>query len=464
MVIYSRLELLGNRDISRALFGILAILAFPVFLLYPYSLDDLQAFSAIQSRSYHDLALGSHGWGGTVFYRPLIDLQTKLIWDVFAGSFFAFKLYQFLLFIVFLLILNNLVGQLRLNLLGTALLLVMVMSSRAIHDAFLWWVNMGQAMVLLCFALLLYFLLARQSYSAAHIAKSGTMVAFIYAGLSFLAIFSKEVGLVVLIGFAYLAYSERNRLAAVLLFLVFAAFVLARIYVIGGIEAQDPFMASSGLGFSFLSSEELRDAFGGNKYFYYLYNVTAQFLYVLFRQPVDGQFMSYSFGLRGLTTAVYAVSSGYLLMLLLVRKVSLSEKIVAVLLGAIAINSLLSFPYSRERIMVAADLASSLLFALIASSLCVTKSDAAKRPRTFEFLNLSVVASVLVLTISLIRALRRYFVDISSSLEAMHQFVSKDYQLLTETQGPLPSTVIEGVINNIDAHYNLILGLMKITP
>lgn len=459
-MIYSRLKLLSNRDIPGALFGILAIVALPVFLLYPYSLDDLQAFSAIQSRSYLDLALGSHGWGGTVFYRPLIDLQTKLIWDVFAGSFFAFKFYQFFLFVVFLLILSNLVRKLRLNMLGIALLLTMVISSRAIHDAFLWWVNMGQAMVLVCFALLLYFLLAQQSTSAEHIDKSGTIRAFVYAILSFLALFSKEVGLVVLIGFAYLAYFERNRLAAVLLVLVFAAFVSARIYVIGGIEGRDAFMASSGLGFSFLSSEDLRDAFGNNKYFYYLYNITSQLLYALFRQPVDGQFMTYGFGFRGLATVAYALASAYLLILLLVRKVRLSGKIFAVLLGAIALNSLLSFPYARERIMIAADLAGAVLFALIASSLFVTAPDAAKRLRSFQALNLGLVAAVLVSTVSLMRALRRYFSDITGSIESMRAFVIKDYRLVTETQGPLPSTVIEGVIDGLDAHYNLILGFL----
>jgi len=312
-------------------------------------------------------------------------------------------------------------------------------------------------MVLLCFALLLHFLLARQSTNAAHLAKSGTARAFTYAILSFLALFSKEVGLVVLIGFAYLAYLERNRLAALLLFLVFAAFVLARIYATGGIEGRDAFMASSGLGFSFLSSEELRDAFGNNKYFYYLYNITSQFLYALFRQPVNGQFMTYGFGFRDSATATYALASGYLLILLLVRKVRLSGKILAVLLGAIAINSLLSFPYSRERIMIAADLASAVLFALVASSLFVTAPDAAKRLRSFKSLNLGVVAAVLVLMVSLTRALRRYFSDISGSIESMRAFVIEDYRLVTEAPGPLPPTVIKGVVDNLDSHYNLIL-------
>jgi hypothetical protein len=456
-MIYSKLESYENHKMAGFLFAILAIVAFPLFLLYPYSLDDLQAFSAIQSRAYLDLALGSHGWEGTVFYRPLIDIQTKLIWDAFAGSFFAFKLYQFFLFVVFLLTLNKLVERLRLNLLGTSLLLAMVMSSRAVHDAFLWWVNMGQAMVLLCFALLLHFLLARQFTGAPNLAKSGTAQAFTYAMLSFLALFSKEVGLVVLIGFAYLAYLERNRLAALLLFLVFAAFVFARIYVVGGIEGRDAFMASSGLGFYFLTSEELRDAFGNNKYFYYLYNITSQFLYALFRQPVEGQFMTYGLGSRGLATVAYALASGYLLMLLLVRKVRLSGKILAVLIGAIAINSLLSFPYSRERIMVAADLAGAVLFALIASSLIVTEPDVAKRLRPFNSRFLGATAAVLILTVSLVRALRRYISDMSGSIEAMRSFVIKDYRLVAETQGPLPSTVIDGVIDNLDSHYNLIL-------
>lgn len=461
-MIYSKLDSFENQKMTGVLFAIAAIFALPLFLLYPYSLDDLQAFSAIQSRSYLDLALGSHGWGGTVFYRPLIDLQTKLIWDTFAGNFFAFKIYQFFLFIVFLLILNKLVEQLRLNLFGTSFLLAMVMSSRAIHDAFLWWVNMGQAMVLLCFALLLHFLLVRQSTCEVHLDKFGTARAFIYAILSFLALFSKEVGLVVLIGFAYLAYLERNRLAVLVLFFVFASFVLARIYVIGGIEGRDAFMASSGLGFSFLSSEELRDSFGNNKYFYYLYNITSQFLYALFRQPVNGQFMTYDFGSRSLASVTYALASGYLLMLLLLRKVHLCGKILAVLIGAIAINSLLSFPYSRERIMIAADLAGAVLFALIASSLFVTAPDAAKRLRSSKTLDLGVVAAVLVLMVSSIRALRRYFSDISGSIESMHQFVNKDYQLVTETQGPLPSMVIESVIDNVDAHYNLILGFIRL--
>lgn len=107
--------------------------------------------------------------------------------------------------------------------------------------------------------------------------------------------------------------------------------------------------------------------------------------------------------------------------------------------------------------MIAADLAGAVLFALIASSWHVTSSDAAKHLRHCKFLNFGVVAAVLVLTISLSRALRRYFTDITSSIEAMSQFVSKDYRLVTESQGPLPPSVSEGVIGGIDAHYNLIL-------
>ena len=460
-MINSNLNSLGSGKNIRALLGILAIVAFPVFLLYPYSLDDLQAFSAIQSRSYLDLALGSHGWSGTAFYRPLIDLQTKVIWDVFKGSFFAFKLYQFFLFVVFLLTLNNLAKKLSLNLLGATLLVAMVMSSRAIHDAFFWWVNMGQAMVLVCFTLMLNFLFARQSFSSSDIYESSLVRAIVYGILSFLALFSKETGLVVLIGFAYLAYLDRNRFAAVLLFLIFAAFVFARVYVIGGIEGG-AFMASSGLGFYFLSSEELRDAFGGNKYFYYLYNVVSQFLYALFKQPVDGQFMSYSFGLRGLATIIYAVASGYLLILLLLRKVRLSGKVLVVLLSAVAINSLLSFPYSRERIMIVADLASAVLFALIASSWHVTSSDASRRLPPLRALDLGVIAALIVLTISFTRALRRYFVDISISQEAMLQFVNKDYHFVIEAQGPLPPTVIESVIDSVSAHYGLILRFIEL--
>ncbi len=461
MVIYSKFNSLGDQKITGTLFGILAIVSFPIILLYPYGLDDLQAFSAIQSRSYLDLALGSHGWGGTAFYRPLIDLQTKLIWDVFAGNFFAFKLYQFLLFVLFLLTLNKLVEQLRLNLLGTALLLGMLVSSRAIHDAFLWWVNMGQAMVLVCFSLVLNFLLAWQSHGSAYKADSGLLRAFIYAGLSFLALFSKEVGLVVLIGFAYLAYFERNRLATVLLIIVFAAFVLARIYVIGGIEGRDAFMASSGLGFSFLSSEELRDAFGGNKYFFYLYNMVSQFLYVLFRQPVDGQFVSYSFGLRGLATVAYALASGYILMLLLLGKVRLNGKILTVLIGAIVINSLLSFPYARERIMVAADLAAALLFALIATSLSSVLINKKNDIRSAASFNVGLVGIQFILLISSLRGARKYLGDFSDAIISMRQFTAGDYRLLTESDSPLPDTVLPYISEALNLHYAFLLELVE---
>lgn len=461
-MIFSNFDSFVKKKNFGALLSILAIAAFPIFLLYPYSLDDLQAFSAIQSRSYLDLALGSHGWSGTAFYRPLIDLQTKVIWDAFEGSFFAFKLYQFFLFVVFLLTLNNLVEKLSLNLLGATLLVAMVMSSRAIHDAFFWWVNMGQAIVLICFTLMLNFLFARQTCSSSDISESSLVRSIIYGCLSFLALFSKETGLVVLMGFAYLAYLERNRLALVQLFVVLFAFVLARIYVVGGIEGQDAFMASSGLGFSFLSSEELRDAFGKNEHIYYLYNITSQFMYVIFRQPVNGQFINYYLDLRALAVGIYALSSAYLLMLVLCRKICVKGEILSVLLSAIAINSLLSFPYSRERIMIAADLAGAVLFALIASSLHGSSSDASKRLPPLRSLDLGVIAALIVLTISLTKALRRYFVDISISQEAMLQFVNKDYHFVIEAQGPLPPTVIESVIDSVSAHYSLILRYIEL--
>ena len=143
------------------LFCLVAALALPIFLIYSYSLDDIQAFSAIQQRTYFELAFGSHGWSGTVFYRPLIDLQTKLIWDIFSANYFAFKGYQFGLFVVFLIGLRHLAKQLAIGIGGVCVLLAMILASRAVHDAFLWWVNMGQAVVLVCFVGLLIFLARR---------------------------------------------------------------------------------------------------------------------------------------------------------------------------------------------------------------------------------------------------------------------------------------------------------------
>lgn len=440
------------------LFIAIAIIAFPLFLFYSYSLDDLQAFSAIQNRSYSELAFGSHGWGGTVFYRPLIDLQTKLIWDAFSGSFFAFKIYQYLLFSLFLLTLNKLVNQLQLSFLGVALLMAMVMSSRAIHDAFLWWVNMGQAMVLVCFALLLNFLFTLKSTATDHQVESGPIKAFSYATISFIALFSKEIGLVVLIGFIYLAYLERNRLAVTLLLLVFLGFIFGRILVIGGIDGGgDGFMASSGFGFSYLSSGELRNEFDNNKYLYYFYNILAQFLYVLFRQPVDGQFMTYTFGLRGVSTLFYVASSGYLLALFL-RKVYFRPDTAAFLLAVILVNSFLSFPYARERIMVVADLAVAVLFALIVSALHTTSFTVINKYRLAVFQGLGVIAGTFILLITFLRATRRYINDFSNSTEAMRAFIKEDYRLITEKDGPLPPMVMDNVIGGLNTHYQQIIS------
>lgn len=451
----------GQRLVNN-LFGAFAAIALPLFLFYSYSLDDVQAFSAIQSRSYFELAFGSHGWGGTAFYRPLIDLQTKLIWDVFSGSFFAFKLYQFFLFSIFLIAIRKLVMQLRLNLLGTCMLLAMAVSSRAIHDAFLWWVNMGQAIVLISFAWLLIFLCSSYIDRSSFIAKSTPWQAFVYAGISFLALFSKEIGLVVLIGFLYLAYVQRNKFAIGLLLLVFAGFIFARIFVIGVLDAgTDGFMASSGLGFSYLSSGELRNEFGGNKYLYYLYNVVTQFLYALFRQPVDGQFMTYTFGVRGAATMIYIISSGYLLALLLFGEISMRRDLLVFLLGAIIINSMLSFPYARERIMIAADLAVAILFSLITTAISTSFSAENNKPRLSVFLGFGVLAAILMIALTLLRAIRRYIIDFSNSAEAMGAFVNKDYRLITETDGPLPSMVMQNVIDGLTIHYQLILKLVS---
>lgn len=118
------------------LFLSVAALTLPIFLIYSYSLDDMQAFSANQQRTYFELAFGSHGWSGTAFYRPLIDLQTKLIWDIFSANQFAFKVYQFALFTVFLIGLRHLMRHLAISGFGACVLLSMLLASRAIHDAF----------------------------------------------------------------------------------------------------------------------------------------------------------------------------------------------------------------------------------------------------------------------------------------------------------------------------------------
>lgn len=441
------------------LFILVAALALPIFLIYSYSLDDLQAFSANQQRTYFELAFGSHGWSGTVFYRPLIDLQTKFIWDVFSASYFAFKGYQFALFLVFLIGLRYLVRHLEMSVFGVCVLLSMTLASRAIHDAFLWWVNMGQAVVLICFVGMLIFLTKRLAGESNSFGLPNVLKAGIYSGISFLAIFSKEIGLAVLIGFVYLAYLEKNRVAIYMLFTVFAVFVLARVQVVGVIAGVDPFMASSGFGFSFLSSGQLQEAFGGNKYLYYAYNVTSQFFYVLLRQPVNGQFNVYSGGLRGLVIVGYAAASCFIFINILLYGVRQRTTLILFLLASVAVNSVLSFPYARERIMVVADISCAMIFALIANnSFGVLKIKTSTFSEMFSHIKIPLT---FITILSVARGTWRYGTDVESSISVMKGFLTGDYSIILERSGDLPSGISRNVIDGLSQHYEFILNILE---
>jgi len=455
MNIVTRIKKCSAIDLA---FLMVAVFWLPLFLLNTYTFDDVMAFTANQHRSYFQIITESHGWAGTAFYRPLIDLQTKLIWDVSAGNFFFFKIYQFILFSLFLLLLRNALAKLEVGIGGAILMLALLCSSRAINDAFLWWVNMGQAVVLISFAYVLNCLIAclvsttETSFAVSFKEKIGLFL------FSFLAIFSKEIGLVVLAVALCIAYIRKNISLMLMLAALFPVFIFARLFVIGEIGSNSGFIASGGLGFYFLSSDELRAAFNDNKYIYYLYNFICQLLYSFFKQPVNGQLIAYKGMLYSLSAFVYALSSLILISNIWNEKNKASRKILFFMLGAIFLNSVLSFPYPRERIMVISDVAYAVIAVLIFKSVVDQLRWKTSESSSISLRRYAVLFAVTAMTlIAAARGARFYLLKISNSIVEMRSALVGNYEVMLEGPRPMPEEVGLNVMEFLNYHYYLII-------
>lgn len=439
-------------------FLIVFLACIPVFLAKTYVVDDLVAFSANGYRSYFQILTESHGWAGTAFYRPVIDLLTKFLLQVSGGDFYWFKLVQMAFFATALFMLRGTFRRLNFGPAITLGSLCLVVGSVAVQDAFLWWVNIGMALVLISFLGALNLLIDVENDGGKQVNGLSYGVIASLCGLAAVAVFSKEVGLIVLFMGLMTAYRYKSWVLAWGLCLVFAAFVAARLFFIGSIGSSDGFIASGGFGTRFLDSSVLREIFEGNKYLYYLHNVAVQTAYVFFKQPVNGQFLVHG-GLLGFQ-AVYLISCFAMIIFALRAKPLLSSYLFFVLLGAIFLNGILSFPYPRQRIMIIGDVAFCLLIGMTAQ---VWVRESGRQKIDFSAKALGAVwplALMMIYVTSLMTGYRTASATYRAGLIEMQAFLAGDHTTLFEGAKTV-SGISEQICSLVAAHYRDMLIFLR---
>ncbi|SFU91492.1 hypothetical protein SAMN05216350_10861 [Polaromonas sp. YR568] len=431
----------------------------PVFLAKTYVIDDLVAFSADGQRSYFQILTESHGWAGTAFYRPVIDLLTKFLLQVSGGDFYWFKLAQMAFFATALGMLRGTLRRLQFGPAITLGSLCLVVGSIAVQDAFLWWVNIGMALVLISFLAALNLLIDVENDEKT-LARGLSYKTMMSLGcISAVAIFSKEVGLIVLFMGLVAAYRYKAWTLAGGLFLLFAAFVAARIFFIGSVGSPDGFIASGGLGTRFLESSALREIFDGNKYLYYMHNVVVQTVYIFFKQPINGQFLIHR-GLLGFWTVAYVLSCLVMIVYTLRAKPLLRSYFFLILFAAILLNGTLSFPYPRQRIMIVGDISFCLLIGMAALAWMQDASRHSGKSASQVFRAVVPLALVVIYGVSLMTGYRTLSATYSSGLNEMHAFLAGDHTTLFEGAKKVDG-IDERVYSLAASHYRDMLALLR---
>lgn len=294
------------------------------------------------------------------FMRPLAWAQGKILYDLAGGNYTAWFRWAHALQVVPLVLLYLVLVRPRtwrdtaLLPLGLAVLVGLHTFIGTVREAFP--INFFLTTMWFCFAAAAIALARPRWWND------------VLAGLLFVvAVLTVETGLlvwVIFIAAAIVGAKGVSRIGLSALVLLLAAYFLFR-FVVLDVGAPDLFERSSGYGFRVLERRELWALFNENPLPFYLYNIAASALTVLFTEPMSGAYYTTSAFLRGeLTNAmvVNLVSSLGICALLaafawhrrrdwIARRFDRDDRLVLLFGAVLAANATISYPYAKDVVM-----------------------------------------------------------------------------------------------------------------
>jgi hypothetical protein len=297
--------------------------------------------------------------GAAAYMRPVRIAQIKALFDVAAGEHYwlVYRGFHALLLIGALLLFT---GSLRvstgIDVAASAFALSVLVGLRTFRGAVQEGFPINHFLEIVVFCLL-----------TLHLARSrGGWWADIVAALTFvIAALTLESGLLVwVVAIAAWAVGWRgiSKRGIAAMTLLAAAYVYARFFLLAtglpGLAER-----SSGFLFSVLEPEQLQERFGAQPIWFYLYNVTASALSVLFSEPTGGVYMftggwlSDDLPPRLIIPVVTSIATTGVLVWAAVRSLRVSAplddgaRLIVVGAAVVAANSVLSYAYTKDDIM-----------------------------------------------------------------------------------------------------------------
>jgi hypothetical protein len=218
----------------------------------------------------------------TFMYRPLPSVVSRFWLTLFGLATVPWRLLHCAILLSCLLALARIGLALRLTVSAVAAAMLYLLAVPFTANSFHWWADMPSAVISACFLWMIALLLRP---------ASATSRLSMYVLLPALSLTCKESGLV-LCALAFViavARGERRWVPAPLI--VGLVFLTIRRLIVGSLTIPIRFGSSSGFLFGFYDNSELDRLFGDRLAVFYAYNVTAQFFRIFMGQPRDGQIL-----------------------------------------------------------------------------------------------------------------------------------------------------------------------------
>lgn len=340
-------------------YGLLMALALGHFLLgLPIQLSDSFGQMLKLSASWGDLLYGEFTQRG--FMRPLMWGELKLVYDLSGGNYFAwFRGIHAAQVVLLVLLYVRLVRPATLRdvmvlPLGLAVLFGLHTFQGTVREAFP--LNHFMTVLLYCFA-------AANLVFARYRWWTDVLAVLLFA-VSALTIESGLLVWVIFAGGAIVGGRGVSRVGLAALAVLLAAYFVLR-FPVFGVGSPDLMERSSGFGFRILEPSELVERFGDNPLGFYLYNVCASALSVLFSEPTGGVFRLTDQILRGeldaagvvsplsslCATALVAVFAWRRRHAWLSRQLDRDDRLVLLCAMVLAANAVISYPYVKDVVM-----------------------------------------------------------------------------------------------------------------
>jgi hypothetical protein len=316
----------------------------------PLHPDDLRDIQRVIGLGY--LATFANEWlcDGCSMYRPLLAVSMKVLFDTFGLQHNWLRLAELCLVMTFLLILFRTSRTVGLGYLSFAIVVFHVMGSPFLYHPFTYWGNISALLVINCFALCCFELLAD------HNLWTKWLIMFVAFSV---AVFAMEIGMVLVVFMVYFV-QKRKYILSTLFLTPLLIYLASRSWVTGSIAGPDIFLDTGFLS-QRLSTGDVKEAFPGWRiYYFHAYTSASQILAVVLRIFKHGQlYLSIKSVPIWLSTAVIGA---YLW--LQIRKRNQNTVTVIILILAIVLNGLISHKYARDRIMAVGAAAYALLLML----------------------------------------------------------------------------------------------------